>query len=432
MIARPPHSRYPLVLSLALALSLPLGSTADGEPTSQTWNQWRGPARDGSVGGSAWPETLEGLEPLWRIELGKGYSGPIVTDDRVYVSETVADTHEAVRALDRATGKELWKVHWEAQGSVPFFAAANGDWIRSTPSFDGTSLFVGGMEEVLVKLDGDTGETLWTVDFPGRFGTKVPDFGFASSPLVTDEHVYVQAANSIVKLDKATGETVWRSLANAGDIMMSGAFSSPILATIGERQQLIVQTRAELNGIDPENGEVLWNQPVPHFRGMNILTPVVHGDGILTSSYKNKTYYFSIGDGPDGLQSTELWNHKGQGYMSSPVVVGDHAFLHMGNGRLLCLDLETGAERWISQPMSKYSSLVTQGDKLLLMGEDGELRLLRANPEQFEQLDSAEVSDQSTWAHLAVSGNEILVRELEAITAYRWNPTGPRPLTGAR
>ena len=113
-----------------------------------------------------------------------------------------------VRALSRDTGALLWRTTWTGSGSVPFFARANGDWVRSTPAWDGSTLFVGDMSEVLVALDGETGVELWRVDFPDRYGTPVPDFGFASSPLVAGSFVFIQAANSLVKLDKHTGHTV--------------------------------------------------------------------------------------------------------------------------------------------------------------------------------------------------------------------------------
>lgn len=388
------------------------------------WPQWRGPARDGSVEGSGWPTDLSGVEPLWRVELGKGYPGPIVADDRVFVAETQGGDTEVVRALDRSTGNELWRASWPGDGSVPFFAASAGDWIRSTPAWDGESLFVGGMNEILVSLDGATGRENWRVDFPARFGTPIPDFGFVSSPLLDGDALFVQAANSLVKLDKATGKTLWRSLAFDASIMNSGAFSSPVMAELHGRKQLLVQTRETLFGVAPETGEVLWRQTVPHFRGMNILTPTVYGDGVFTSGYKQATFFYELTARNGGLEPARAWSHKGQGYMSSPVIVDGHGYLHMGNGRLVAIDLTTGQERWISQPLGKYWSMTVQGDKILALSDNGTLHLVRANPERFELLDSKRVANQPTWGHLAVSGDELFVRELGAVAAYRWRTTG--------
>ncbi len=132
-----------------------------------------------------------------------------------------------------------------------------GDWVRSTPAWDGETLYVGDMAEVVVALDGATGSELWRVDFPRRYETPVPDFGFASSPLVVGDFLYVQAANSLVKLDKRTGQAVWRSLVIEEGMASNGAFSSPVLAVLAGREQLVALNRESLYGLDPENGQVL-------------------------------------------------------------------------------------------------------------------------------------------------------------------------------
>ena len=77
--------------AVALALLLWLPQPWAGEITSHApdWPQWRGPGRDGRAAGPAWPGDLKGLEPVWRVPLGRGYSGPIVTADRVFTVETV-------------------------------------------------------------------------------------------------------------------------------------------------------------------------------------------------------------------------------------------------------------------------------------------------------------------------------------------------------
>ncbi len=315
---------------------------------------------------------------------------------------------------------EIWRAEWPGDGSVPFFAASSGDWIRATPAYDGESVFVAGMNELLVRLDAETGEILWRIDFPERFGTPIPDFGYISSPMLHGDHLFVQAANSIIKLRKDTGETVWRSLAFDSSIMDSGSFSSPVLAEIGDREQLVVQNRIALFGVDPEDGSELWRHEVPNFRGMNILTPTVFGNGVFTSTYKNRSFFYRIEDQGGSSRAVEAWTEKSQGYMSSPVVIDGHVYLHLGNGRLNCIDLATGESRWTSPPMGKYWSMVTQGDKILALANDGKLHLVQADPERFVLLDSREISDQQTWGHLAVSGNELYVRELKGVAAFRW------------
>ena len=381
------------------------------------WPQFRGPERSGVAPGKTWPENFAGLKPLWRVDLDKGFPGPVVSVDKVFVAETANKDTEVVRALDRKTGKELWRASWPGQISVPFYAKRSGDWIRATPALDGDTLYVAGMEEVLVALDVKTGKERWRVDFPKRFGTPKPDFGFASSPLVDGEAIFVQAANSFVKLNKRTGATVWRILPVAGGVGESGAFSSPVLATLAGRRQLLVQARIHLHGVDPETGEVLWSQEVPNFRGMNILMPTTFGDTIFTSTHRIDSFAYQVSK--QGIKP--LWTNKAKGYMSTPVILDGYAYLHLTNQRFTCINLRNGETTWTTEPFGQYWSMAVREGKILALDESGKLLLIRANPAKFELLDTKEIANTTTWGHIAVAGEEIFVRELTGVAAYRWN-----------
>ncbi|MCX6855307.1 MAG: PQQ-binding-like beta-propeller repeat protein [Verrucomicrobia bacterium] len=387
------------------------------------WNQWRGPSRDGQVPKSKWPESLgeQSLTETWRVDLSPSYSGPIVVGERVFTTETSDKETETVRALDRKTGKELWKQSWAGSISVPFFAKANGDWIRATPACDGESLYVAGIRDVLVCLNASTGAVRWRVDFVEQLKTAVPSFGFVSSPLVDGDAVYVQAGGGVVKLAKATGKILWRSLDDGGG-MSGSAFSSPIIAELCNVRQLVVQTREKLAGLSITDGKVLWEQPVEAFRGMNILTPLISGNKIFTSTYGGQTLLYEITRKEGTYEIATLWSLKAQGYMCSPVVVDGVAYEHLKNQRVMAVDLKTGKELWTTEKgYGKYWSLVANGHRILALDQRGSLHLFKANPEKYEELDQRKISDKETWAHLAVSGNEIFIRELNALTAWRWS-----------
>ncbi len=399
---------------------IPLHDLAGQSSEPLQWNQWRGPARDGIAAERVWPDALDdqSLQQIWRVELGPGYSGPVVDESKVYVTETRDEKVEVVRALDRETGEQLWQAEWNGAMKVPFFANANGSWIRSTPVLDGNRLYVGGMVDVLVCLDTTDGKVLWRVDFPGDMGTPKPDFGFASSPLVWNEAVYAQAGAAFRKLEKNDGREIWKSLDDGGG-MLGSAFSSPVVATLHGVPQLVVQTRTTLAGVDPASGNVLWSIEIPAFRGMNILTPVVVGNSIFTSSYRNKAWRLDVDKQGDQWSVRQVWETPRAAYMSSPVFYQGHIYLHQGNQRFSCMDLDTGEVKWTSPPFGKYSSLILAGDRILALDQRGELLLFEATPDRFNLLSQFRVSDQETWAHLAVSGDQLFVRELNAISAWR-------------
>ena len=407
-------------------------SGAGGLASSPDWPQWRGPSRDGHTSGPAWPADLkaEHLVSRWRVELGPGYSTPLVVGPRVFVTETVDRKHEVVRALDRATGKELWRAQWEGALSVPFFAKSNGDWIRATPACDGENLFVAGIRDVLVCLEVSTGKVRWRVDFPAEAKAPVPAFGYVSSPLVDGEFVYTQAGAAVVCLDKRTGKLRWRSLADEGG-MWGSVFSSPVVATLGGKRQLVVQTRQLLAGLELETGKPMWTQPVEAFRGMNILTPIVQDDLIFTSTYGGKTIAFRVIETAGRFRLEPAWTHKAQGYMSTPVLVKGHIYEHLKSQRITCFELKTGKECWVSdKSFGKYWSLVANADRLLALDERGTLFLLQATPEKFNVIDSRKVADSEAWAHVAVSGEQVLVRDLKGLTLWHWSAAPPVPGAG--
>jgi outer membrane protein assembly factor BamB len=413
----------PLVAALLGLILLP-ALTIAAEVTN-IWPQWRGPTRDGQVAGLPWPNRLtnDSLELLWRVPLGPSYSGPIVSDDLVFTTETRNRAFEVVYALDRKTGKERWHFGWKGSISVPFFAASNGSWIRSTPAYDGQFLYVAGMRDVLICLEAATGKQAWLVDFVQGLKTPLPAFGFVCSPLIDGDALYVQAGASVVRMDKHTGKIVWRTLKDSGG-MSGSAFSSPVLATLGGKRQLVVQTREALAGIDPDSGTALWSRTIPAFQGMNILTPTIIGDSIFTSTYTKKSILFHVGQNNSRWAATETWNNKAQGYLSTPVVVDGHVYIHLQSQRFACIDLATGRTNWTSEPFGKYCSLVAQGHKILALDQRGILILFKANPEKFELLGSRKMSDDETWAHLSVAADQLFIRELNAMAVYRWKPTG--------
>ena len=102
--------RYLALLTFPILAIFVLRDLQAAKPnTPMTWDQWRGPLRNGEAPGQEWPNRLDGLKSVWRIDLDKGYSTPIVAADRVFTTETANGDTETVRALDRTTGKELWR-----------------------------------------------------------------------------------------------------------------------------------------------------------------------------------------------------------------------------------------------------------------------------------------------------------------------------------
>ncbi|MBI1371710.1 MAG: PQQ-binding-like beta-propeller repeat protein [Phycisphaera sp.] len=431
---RIPHMMK-IVATLAAVTVMVIGGCASPEPIQQTtvkasapvtgeWPQWRGPTRDGRVADSpVWPTSIDEqhLKLLWRTQVGPAYSSPVVTADTVFTTES-RDGGEIVRAIDRRTGKQRWQQRWAGEMSQPFYGSAFGmrSYIRSTPAWDGQRLYVGGMRDVLVCLDGATGKVVWRFDMVAEYGTPLPTWGLVCSPLIDSGFVYVQGGGGFVKVDKATGKPVWRTLVDGGGLGKA-TFSSPVLATIAGRNQLLVQMRDALHGVDPASGKVLWSQPIKAAEGQNILTPTAFGDGVFTSAKGGRSLLLKITPSGDTCTAEQAWDTNKVGYLASPIVIDGNAYLHLSSSRLACIDLKTGEVKWVSsERFGDYLSMASQGDKILALSNDGELYLIHANPKQLDLLGQRHVSNDKTWSHVAPVGHNVYVRELNAIAAYEW------------
>ncbi|MEM8930478.1 MAG: PQQ-binding-like beta-propeller repeat protein [Acidobacteriota bacterium] len=408
---------------------------------AQDWNQWRGAARDGVSDGTPWPDSLQvgSLDEVWRVDdLGGSYSSPVVQDGMLYTTGNGDSTSERVIALDAATGDRLWDRSWPVRFAMPESMAAHGNWPKSTPSVDGDDLFFLGIGEHLHRLDATTGEVRWSLDFPRRFGTPVPEFGSSSSPLIADDSVYVQAAGSLVAIDRQTGAVRWRALnlyASEVEVEDLETYGSPILTTLDGVEQVVVNTVMGLAGVEARSGDVLWQIPID--RGVadapNV-TPTIWSrsgtDLVLTTTESSGTPLFRITRTGQAFQAEEIWRSKVSGNMASPVVAGDFAVLPLKNGRLAYLDLENRHEAWISKPLfGAYASAVRRGDKVLLLTTDGELILLATDAEQLRVLDTRQVAGRS-WAHLAAQQARVYVRSQSALVAFEW-ASPRRPPSGS-
>ena len=153
---------------------------------------------------------------------------------------------------------------------------------------------------------------------------------------------------------------------------------------------------------------------------MNILTPTVLADTIFTSSYGGGSFQFRLSRANERIEVTEVWKNEAQGYMSSPVVIDGTVYVHLRNQRLTAINPESGERYWTSRPFGKYWSMVANGSQLLALDERGDLLLIDAQRDRFELIASRHISDDPTWAHLAIAGDQIFVRTLNAAVAYQW------------
>ena len=88
---------------------------------------------------------------------------------------------------------------------------------------------------------------------------------------------------------------------------------------------------------------------------------------------------------------------------------------------MTCLDMRTGETQWISsESFGKYMSMVSNGQEILALDEDGTLYRIEANPDQLLIKEEREISKSPTWSSPAFAGRQMFIRELESIVCYTW------------
>src|ERR1051325_10938543 len=202
---------------ISLSIILLLAATA---ASAQEWTQWRGPARDGSVSAKNAPTTCPyTLKPSWRVEIGEGYSSPVVAGGRIFVHGR-KDPEEIVVSINLADGKVLWQQKYQAAFQKNQYAVEMAKGPNSTPLVAGNRLFTLGVTGILNAWDTATGKLLWTRDFSKVIDTSKLFCGTSASPLIVDGRLVVQVGSDIhggqgIALNPVTGASGggWEGLA---------------------------------------------------------------------------------------------------------------------------------------------------------------------------------------------------------------------------
>lgn len=410
--------------------SATLGAAPPGETkpaTSLGWTGWRGPHRDGHV--RALPTRLpEKLAPLWTERLAHAGLGAVTaTTDRVIIGDrNLPNTGDEFRCYDAATGDLLWLVDYPAPGHLDYdntpraaplvVAGELGNWVYLLGAFGH-----------LTCADLNSGFVLWQKNFRDEFGaTSELVWGACSSPLMVDGKLIVNpgaAEASLVALDPLSGEAMWKS---PGD---TAGYGSLVVAKLGGKRQIVGHDRTTLGGWDIETGQRLWSLTPPRKGDFNVPTPIEYQGKLLVTTEGNGTRLYAFDESGNIKPEPVARNMQLVPDMSTPVVVGDRLFCVCQ--KLFCLDLKNGLkEIWSAEDdaFPDYAPIVTDGNRLLILGHGGELLLIDAQADRFEVIDRQLLfSDETTreaelYSHPAIVGTKLYVRGENALAAFELLP----------
>ncbi|MCY4661075.1 MAG: PQQ-like beta-propeller repeat protein [Acidobacteria bacterium] len=412
--------------SVRALLVLGLLAVAAAPVVADDWAQWRGPDRlavwqeDGII--ETFPE--DGLTVKWRTPLRSGFAGPAVAGGRVFVLDWLEDPQsrtldgtERLVALDEETGEVLWTHEWTTTYRMLMASYAVGP--RATPTVDGDRVYAVGATGRLFCFDAASGDVLWSKDYIADYDTSVPTWGIASAPLVDGDKLIAVVGGEpdalVVAFDKRTGEELWRAVEVVGEM----GYGQPVIYEAGGARQLIVWHAAALVSLDPETGEVYWEETWEVGAGMSVATPVRSGDYLLVSQFYNGSLMMRLN--ADRPAATRLWNGSSRSEMpdltdglhsliTTPLIIDDHVYGVGSYGELRGLDARTGERVWMSAEMTTQERwgtafLVRHRDRYFVNNDAGDLIIAQFTPQGYVELDRTKLIDADGSAGIGAGPN---------------------------
>lgn len=381
------------------------------------WPGFRGPERDGVVRGltitSDWKSSSPRL--LWRQRVGPGWSSMTVVGDLLFTQEQ-RDDAEAVVCLDAATGRQVW-VHTDA---ARFSDDQAGPGPRATPAFADGRLYTLGGTGILNCLDAVNGEPKWSHDLVAEMGAKKPIWGFSCSPLVVQGLVIVFAegdsGKSLLAYDAPSGKLAWT--ADAG----KAGYSSPQRMSLDGAEQILFISVNGLIGVDPASGKVLWQHGLSDKGGLfrPIQPHSLESGRVLFASESDGVVLLDVKHEGENWTVSRQWAARALKPSFNDFVVHDGSIYGFDGNIFCCVDAQTGRRRWKE---GRYNHgqvlLLAEPSLLLVVSEDGEVILLKANPQEHQEIGRFKAIEGKTWNHPAIAQGRLYVRNGEEMACYQ-------------
>ena len=401
-------SRWLSLFSCALVLALsPFAHAQHTAPGTQ----FRDPSSEGPAFGGNLPDGSFGLRVEWTRALGSGYSNIWISDGKA-VTMFNAEDIDVVAAFDLGNGEELWRYELGER-----YAGHDGsdDGPIGTPTVSSGMVFALGPAGQLVALSIDDGVQKWRRELDDQNST-IPFYGYTTSPIVAGNNVIVATGgegHAVSAFDSATGELRWSS----GDDSVS--YQTPMLIELGGRQQLLAATNHLLQGLDPSNGNILWQlQHTEDEQDDEAGHPTVLDDERFLIKYGRGARLYRATE--NGVE--EVWQTRAFGNTYAlPVLVGDH-FYGFSGSVLTCVDAETGEIVWRSRQLNGFGLAAVDG-MLAVVSLAGELVLVDASPEGYQEVTRIPVLDNGNYAIPSFADGRFLVRDLEQLAAVQVDPS---------
>jgi outer membrane protein assembly factor BamB len=385
------------------------------------WPQWRGPDHNGTSAETGLPLRWSATENVaWKLPLPE-FSGatPIIWGDHVFLNVAEGDAL-SLWAVDRKSGSVLWKRPLGA-GNIKM---RKQNMSSPSPVTDGKAVYVMTGTGILKSYDF-AGQERWSRDIQKEYGPFGLQWGYASSPRLLDDALYVQVLHGmktddpsyLLRIDTATGKTRWKvERPTQAQREAPDAYTTPAVARPGGKVEIVVVGGDVVTGHDPATGKELWRSG-----GLNpdndpwyriVASPVVVGaDLVIAPTRVRPMLAVRAGGRGDVTESHRVWSFANGPDVPTPVTDGTHVYVVTDKGIMWCLEARTGKEVYGSQrlPPGTYSASPVLADgKVYATNEDGLTTVVKAGP-TFEIL-AQNALDDYALSSPAVAGGQIFLR----------------------
>lgn len=412
---------HPLVATLCLSAAL--ASAASGE---EHWTSYRGPTDQGLSDATGLPvRWSESENVVWKTAIsGKAWSSPVIWGDRIWLTTAPeAGTQLSVVSVDKNSGKIVLKKRLHFVPG-PQYCHPFNSYASPSPVLEEGRVYVSFGSPYTACLDGQTGEVIWDrTDFVCNHFR-----GAGSSPFIYKNLLILHFDGSdyqyVAAMDKATGETVWKTDRSVdfqdldpetGKPKLDGdlrkGYSTPVIAEVDGKPVLISLGSTALYAYEPETGKELWRVEA---RGAHSGSsrPVVGHGLVFAPMGQGKGPLWAIR--PDGrgvvTDSHVVWEvERSVPKRSSILLVGGLLFMVDDNGVAACVEAATGDLKWRERLGGDYSASPIHADgKIYFCDQDGKSTVIEAGPE-YRVLAENQL-DEGSMASPAVSGAALYLR----------------------
>lgn len=384
------------------------------------WPHWRGPSANGLSDEKNLPVRWGAEENIvWKLQMtDRSGSTPIIWGDKIFLN-TAEGEELYLWCVDKKKGTMLWKQKLGSGNYLP----RKHNMSSPSPVTDGKTVFVLTGTGILKSIDFN-GKELWSRDIQQEYGKFGLNWGYASSPLLFENALYVQVLHGmktddpsyILKIDAKNGKTIWK-VERPTDAQRESpdSYTTPAVLRYGKTVEIVISGGDYVTGHDPATGKELWRagglnpDNNPFYRV--VASPVVFGDMIYVPTRVKPLQVFKAGGRGDITKTHLVWSTVNGPDVPTPATDGKYFYIANDKGIMWCLDAKDGKEIYgqkrIASASYSASPLLADG-KVYMTSEDGLTTVVKAGAE-FEVLAENNLNEY-TLSSPAVSNGQLFIR----------------------